>query len=77
MSDTPSPQPPIPARPVRATPDGQQASHEEERDNPGQATGGTGGVGAPPPDPTPIDEPVPDPVRYPPGSRGEDETAER
>ncbi|MET3469932.1 hypothetical protein ABIC78_000434 [Novosphingobium sp. 1529] len=51
---------------------GQQSSHEEERDNPGQLTGGTGGVGAPPPTEVPIDEPVPDPIPLPPGSHGKE-----
>ncbi len=81
MADRSPPQPAIPPRTVRGAPiahadqrSGQQSSHAEERDNPGQLTGGTGGVGAPPPTETPIDEPVPDPIPLPPGSHGKEGT---
>lgn len=74
MTD-PDPQPPVPLRPVHADPEARQAGDPaEERDNPGQSTGATGSAGAvPPPEPTDIDEPIPDPVPYPPGSIGKED----
>lgn len=72
MTDRSPAQPAIAPRQVRGAPVGQQSNHDEERDNPGQMTGGTGGMGTPPPREQPIDEPVPDPVALPPGSHAKD-----
>ena len=72
MANHPSPQPPVPPRPVPGAQFNAQPQFEKERDNPGQSTNGTGGMGAPPRTPTSIDEPLPDPVALPPGSHGKD-----